>query len=159
MSEKLGRALPLLLVALSVACASAGSTTPPGSAPSQAPSIDRTLVIGSAGEPATAAAKGLQTAGLTGTPRDQFNAGLVFEDDQEARHAELAEALPELGTSSWQVFPDGRMETTYRLKPGSPGMTAPRYRPRTSPSHSASTRCRTTARRAHGRRTSSSASS
>lgn len=75
-------------------------------------------MIGSAGEPATAAAKGLQTAGLTGTPRDQFNAGLAFEDDQEVRHVELAEALPELGTSSWQVFPDGRMETTYRLKPG-----------------------------------------
>ena len=30
----------------------------------------------------------------------------------------LAEALPELGTSSWQVLPEGRMETTYRLRPG-----------------------------------------
>ena len=25
--------------------------------------------------------------------------------------------LPELGTNSWQVFPDGTMETTYQLRP------------------------------------------
>jgi peptide/nickel transport system substrate-binding protein len=29
----------------------------------------------------------------------------------------LAEAVPQLNTESWRVFPDGRMETTYRLKP------------------------------------------
>jgi peptide/nickel transport system substrate-binding protein len=27
-------------------------------------------------------------------------------------------SVPELNTDSWKVFPDGRMETTYRLKPG-----------------------------------------
>jgi peptide/nickel transport system substrate-binding protein len=30
----------------------------------------------------------------------------------------LAEALPRLHTDSWRVFPDGGMQTTYRLKPG-----------------------------------------
>lgn len=77
-----------------------------------------TLVIAAAGEPATAAEKGLQTAGLTGTPRGPFNAGLAFEDEQAVRHPELAEALPVLNTSTWEVFPDGRMQTTYRLKAG-----------------------------------------
>src|SRR5205823_288854 len=28
------------------------------------------------------------------------------------------ETLPQLNTDTWRVFPDGRMETTYRLKPG-----------------------------------------
>lgn len=31
---------------------------------------------------------------------------------------QLAEKLPELNTSDWQVFPDGQMETIYRLRPG-----------------------------------------
>ncbi len=30
----------------------------------------------------------------------------------------LAEALPKLGTDTWRVLPDGRMETVYRLRPG-----------------------------------------
>lgn len=117
MDRVFGSAL-LVSVALLLACSPAGSASAPGAVDNRPTKIARTLVIGSAGEPATAAAKGLQTAGLTGTPRDPFNAGLAFEDDQEVRHAELAEALPQLGTATWQVFPDGRMETTYRLKPG-----------------------------------------
>ncbi len=46
-----------------------------------------------------------------------FNAGLVEGDDRDAHHPGLAEALPQLGTDSWRVFPDGQMETMYRLKP------------------------------------------
>lgn len=109
---------PFLLGATLLACSPAGSGTTPATGETPSVGISRTVVIGSAGEPATAAAKGLQTAGLTGTPRDPFNAGLAYQDDREVRHAELAEALPQLGTSTWQVFPDGRMETAYRLKPG-----------------------------------------
>src|SRR5207237_839452 len=30
---------------------------------------------------------------------------------------ELAEALPQLSTDTWRLFPDGRMETTYRFRP------------------------------------------
>jgi peptide/nickel transport system substrate-binding protein len=48
---------------------------------------------------------------------NMFNAGLAYQDDKDAYHPHLAEALPQLGTDSWRVFPDGRMETTYRLKP------------------------------------------
>jgi peptide/nickel transport system substrate-binding protein len=47
-----------------------------------------------------------------------FNAGLAHADENDSYHPELAEALPQLGTDSWRVFPDGQMETTYRLKPG-----------------------------------------
>src|SRR5579871_4020979 len=30
----------------------------------------------------------------------------------------LAQSLPQLNTDTWQVFPDGRMDTTYGLRPG-----------------------------------------
>jgi peptide/nickel transport system substrate-binding protein len=46
-----------------------------------------------------------------------FNAQLAYQDEREAYHPELAEALPKLNTATWRVFPDGQMETTYRLRP------------------------------------------
>jgi peptide/nickel transport system substrate-binding protein len=46
-----------------------------------------------------------------------FNAYLDLYDDQARPVPYLAEALPALNTDSWTVFPDGRMETRYRLKP------------------------------------------
>ncbi len=47
-----------------------------------------------------------------------FNAGLTIVDAQTNVLPYLAEALPQLNTGSWQVFPDGRMETTWKLRPG-----------------------------------------
>jgi len=46
------------------------------------------------------------------------NAALVRGDDQGNAHAELAEAVPTLENGLWRVFPDGRMETTWRLREG-----------------------------------------
>jgi peptide/nickel transport system substrate-binding protein len=46
-----------------------------------------------------------------------FNASLSLNDDTGSPRAYLAEALPTLNTESWKVFPDGRMETTWRLRP------------------------------------------
>lgn len=51
-----------------------------------------------------------------------FRAGLSVTDQNEAESAtvwpQLAEALPQLDTGTWKVFPDGRMETTWTLRPG-----------------------------------------
>jgi peptide/nickel transport system substrate-binding protein len=47
-----------------------------------------------------------------------FNAGLTILDAQERVRPYLAEGVPELNTDGWQVFPDGRMETTWKLRPG-----------------------------------------
>jgi peptide/nickel transport system substrate-binding protein len=47
-----------------------------------------------------------------------FNAQLALSDSQGMPRPYMAEALPQLNTDSWRVFPDGRMETTYRLRPG-----------------------------------------
>lgn len=58
-------------------------------------------------------------AGLAATAFYQrmFSAFLDLYDGQGRPHAYLAEALPALNTDSWIVFPDGRMETRYHLKP------------------------------------------
>jgi peptide/nickel transport system substrate-binding protein len=54
--------------------------------------------------------------GINTTPRF-FNATLMFRDGQGIAQPQLASALPQLNTDSWRIFPDGRMETTYRLRP------------------------------------------
>jgi peptide/nickel transport system substrate-binding protein len=46
-----------------------------------------------------------------------FNAGIAYQDERQNYHPELAESLPQLNTDAWRVFPDGQMETTYKLKP------------------------------------------
>lgn len=45
-----------------------------------------------------------------------FNATLGIYDGKGVQVPYLAEALPQLGSSSWQTFADGRMETTHHLK-------------------------------------------
>jgi peptide/nickel transport system substrate-binding protein len=47
-----------------------------------------------------------------------FNAGLAIPDARGEFCAYLAEAIPQLNTDTWQVSPDGRMETTWKLRPG-----------------------------------------
>jgi len=63
------------------------------------------------------AGKTLTNPGTNVIPAGPFNAGLVIRDRAEVPHSYQAEALPQLNTDSWRVTPDGRMETTYRLKP------------------------------------------
>ena len=61
------------------------------------------------------AAKVSQPNGPISTTR-LFNAALSMIDDEGRSRPYLAEALPQLNTPSWRVFPDGRMETTYTLR-------------------------------------------
>jgi peptide/nickel transport system substrate-binding protein len=44
------------------------------------------------------------------------NAGLVRGDGLGNAYPELAEAVPSLDNGQWRLFPDGRMETTWRLR-------------------------------------------
>ncbi len=70
-------------------------------------------------EPQSLAAKPLRNTGTSVAHGVRlFNAGLAIEDSRERAQPYLAEALPQLNTHSWQLFPDGRMETTWHLKPG-----------------------------------------
>ncbi len=65
----------------------------------------------------SAAARLLGAASFNATPSSLFNAGLVMKDQHQVASPYLGEELPRLDTETWKVFPDGRMETTYRLKP------------------------------------------
>lgn len=45
------------------------------------------------------------------------NAGLVVADGGNQLRPQLAEEVPTIENGQWRVFPDGRMETTSRIKP------------------------------------------
>lgn len=114
----------MLVVALAGGCGSPAvtpSTGPeaaqePGAAPAPRPS--RTLVVGIRVEPPTVATRPLQTAGIgLYLPSRMFNGSMALVDQNGRPHPYLAGALPELNSDTWQLFPDGRMETKYRLKP------------------------------------------
>ena len=44
--------------------------------------------------------------------------GLGITDDKGVLRPVLAEAVPSVENGLWQVFPDGRMETTWKVRPG-----------------------------------------
>src|SRR5207245_2214732 len=69
-------------------------------------------------EPASLATRPFQQPGTAlHVSRRLFNALPALIDDRAVPRPDLLEAFPELNTDSWRLFPDGRMETTYRLKP------------------------------------------
>jgi peptide/nickel transport system substrate-binding protein len=69
-------------------------------------------------EPASLASRPLRESGsgVSSTTR-LFNAELDLEDGRGSIRPYLAEALPQLNSDTWKVFPDGRMQTTYHLRP------------------------------------------
>ncbi len=116
-----GRQLTVITMALTMAilaCAPAGVGTPrPGaqSATSAEQRPARTMIIVLRNEPPdlidSASSRNAISPAL-------FGAGLLDIDDRDEPYPVLAEAAPELGGDSWRVFPDGKMETTYRLRDG-----------------------------------------
>ncbi|HEY3115496.1 MAG TPA: ABC transporter substrate-binding protein [Chloroflexota bacterium] len=114
----------LVAISLGLTVGVMGCATGPSPVGSQGPqgqsgAAQRTLVVAVRGEPPSVAAKPVASySGLLNLPQALFNASLDFTDERQIGHPALAEALPELSTDSWKVFPDGRMETTYRLKSG-----------------------------------------
>lgn len=46
-----------------------------------------------------------------------MNASLAYSDDNDVYQPLLAQAVPTVENGNWRVLPDGRMETTWRLKP------------------------------------------
>ena len=118
----------LSLVALTLlACAPPGGpsgTAPGASAPSggqQAaqPQQSRTMIVMTRVEPRSLLSKGILTGVFADGPnaRRLFNASLFIDDERDVPRPYLVEEAPKLDTDSWKLFPDGRMETTYRLRP------------------------------------------
>src|SRR5438093_118822 len=90
---------------------------PPALAPA-APTSNRTLTIVNINEPVSLNARPLAETFISYfTVRQIFNASLAVLDQRALPRPRLAEAVPQLNTDSWRVLPDGRMETTWKLKP------------------------------------------
>ena len=47
-----------------------------------------------------------------------IHAGLTLVDGQGVRRPQLAEQVPSTENDLWRVFPDGRMETIWRIREG-----------------------------------------
>ena len=106
--------IPLFVAA--VGCAPAG-TSSDAQRPSESRS-SRTVVVVYRSQTTSLAAKPLRgDAGTIASGSQFFNASLDTRDEAGEPTPRLAEGLPQLHTDSWRVFPDGRMETAYRLKP------------------------------------------
>ncbi|MBM2810668.1 MAG: hypothetical protein HW416_1427 [Chloroflexi bacterium] len=117
------RPVLLNLLAWLFLAAACGPGLPAASNPSgaESPAIDavpdRTLVVAVRNEPSTIAAVAPAGGGAASAFNVRpFNAYLELIDERGQPRPYLAEGLPELNTESWQVFPDGRMETRYQLK-------------------------------------------
>ncbi len=115
-------ALGAVLVLAVASCASPPSAPASRQGEQAAPAAvkmpQRTLMIIVREELPSLAAKPI--VGFSGSldpPKRIFNGTLDFVDEQEKSQPYLAEALPQLNTDSWRVFPDGRMETVHRLRP------------------------------------------
>ncbi|HZT07353.1 MAG TPA: ABC transporter substrate-binding protein [Chloroflexota bacterium] len=116
MGNRISGSVPLALLAVIAACSSPRETRDLGAQPTS-PKPNRTVVI-IGREVTSLAGKPLQgRSGSAGSVVIPFNASLDRYDEQGEPVPLLAEQLPQLATDSWRVFPDGRMETTYRLKP------------------------------------------
>src|SRR4029453_1211978 len=86
-------------------------------APTSAPQ-PRTITMLQCCEPPAIAARPLYEvqSGIF-TIRQIFNDTLATFDERGLPRPRLAEAVPQLNTDTWRVFPDGRMETTWKLMP------------------------------------------
>jgi peptide/nickel transport system substrate-binding protein len=109
-----------LLFLVAAGCAPASIPSAGQAPPAGSTQPARTLVATIRVEPETLASRLGQGGGATLTmTRRMFNANVALIDDRGQPRPYLASALPQLNTDSWRVFPDGRMETTYTLKPNS----------------------------------------
>ena len=87
-----------------------------GAAPGEPARPQQTLVALIRIEPRTLAYR--VSVGSGRTAQDFVNAGLSYRDFQDVPRPYLVDQLPQLGTDTWRISPDGRMETVYRLRSG-----------------------------------------
>src|SRR5437879_7402537 len=107
-----------LATSLLTACATPSASQAPGQSTSPPSSPNRPMIALSKGEPISLALRAFQTVGGGSYPHLVLNATFDDQDEQGNPFPVLPEALPQLNTDTWRVFPDGAMETTYRLRAG-----------------------------------------
>lgn len=110
--------LVVLVLLLVAGCTPAAPGGQPRPAVANDPGPPPTLIAAVGNEPTSIAALAPISGGFTTAfSYRPFNAFLELIDDRGVARPYLAEALPALNTDMWQVFPDGRMQTRYQLKP------------------------------------------
>lgn len=110
--------LALAIVTLLLACSSPSARMGQSTAPAaEAAAASRVLVMAIRSEPVDLSLKTISLSASV-TSKRAFNASLALVDGNGVARPYLAEALPALHTNDWQVFADGRMQTTYHLRDG-----------------------------------------
>jgi len=117
-------ALVLLLATIVAACSNPGTCrSPSGSGPTGNQSSatgPKRIVTGILGNPYTLSQE-INTAGTgsirgVGETEKLIHAGLVIRDGDGNLRPQLAEAVPTIENGNWRLLPEGRMETTWKLK-------------------------------------------
>src|SRR5438105_2870313 len=115
------RAFPsVVLTSVAILVAGCVPSTPATQSNSQPTDSPRERVLTASIETEPNFIAGLAPAaglGATDYWQRMFNAFLDLYTGEDQARPYLAEALPALNTDTWVVFPDGKMETRYHLKP------------------------------------------
>ena len=109
----------LLVLAVALGCTPAGppARTTEGDSPTPPRSVVKKRVISAYSEQDL---KAISSKLGTGDGRKLVqiaHAGLAQVDPRSVLHPQLAEAVPTIENGLWKVLPDGRMETTWKLRP------------------------------------------
>lgn len=108
----------IVLVGLLAACAPAGGPNQSGDGARRETAAPKTLTIGVLRglpdfSPFTAMSVSTSASNITPMVSD----GLTYADDRNVVHPLKAVELPSFEKGTWKLFDDGRMETTWRLRP------------------------------------------
>jgi len=122
---RMNRSIGLLLILAVTAMACAAPPSPRGASDAAGSGEQRPpkrITVAIRGDPKTLSAKLNSEAGAGGVPgvaeiAKMLNAGLATDDSKRVLHAQLAEQVPSVDNGLWKVFPDGRMETTWKIRP------------------------------------------
>ncbi|HEY3116729.1 MAG TPA: ABC transporter substrate-binding protein, partial [Chloroflexota bacterium] len=113
------RCLALAPALLLAACTQPALTTSGGGSAPQAPATPKVLTIALQREPADFGefVTSSTTAGGASNVVPIVNDPLTYTDDKGVNHPLLAAAMPSIEQGTWKIFPDGTMETTWKLRP------------------------------------------
>jgi peptide/nickel transport system substrate-binding protein len=105
-----------------VGCAAPGGSSRPSSnaiAPASQPAAPKRIVAAIMADPAVIHRALIFPghSGQAGDLADLVSAGLTIQDSKGVRQPLLAENVPSVEAGTWRVQPDGKMETTWRIRP------------------------------------------